>query len=256
MQRCSERMAMNIRRMFLVHYASSEIGFTDGLLGYENGNVWQSFIRLDTSDKQRMRIPIFLLSLAGLQRALRNKEVNEIIVPVNFLDSIPHFESGPTARTGDNIIKMFSIYTSGISRMLMPVKTNSGSVYYGCTGAIFNSDKVPLFMPIATLSVDGREVYIQSWEIYIHPSVFYTEDLIEKCIVNKILPFVLSHPIALNVTSAGILNGHQESFIPKVIVKDITKEFLYDTIIPKDVPSKEELDQLLINHIDEVNDII
>lgn len=250
MQRCNERMALNITRMFRASTISGGMGFSNNdLMGYERGNVWQSFIRIDSSDKQNVKAPLFLLGSSYIMRAMARFE--EVIVPTNYFDAPSDFIT--TLRSGDAIVKYFALYSQSYSYMFGRVDTNKNETYYGCPGIILNKDRKPLFMVVAEYSIE-EQVCFKDCKVYIHPSVFYIDGLVEKCIANKILPYILSHPIHPYMEGAAYLIP-RGGVIPEVIVKDVTNEFFCNTIIPNDVPSKEELDQLLLNHIDEVDNV-
>lgn len=264
MQRCNERMAMNIRRMFVASSVGLSIGFDrHGGCGYEKGNVWQSFIRVNVKDKQNIRIPLFLLGYYSLIRLLTRhsiKDMEEIVVPVNY----PPNPLG-SLRSGDSIMRNFSLFCNTHSNTFSYIDTSKGNSYYGCRGAIFNSDRKPLFMPVVSCCVlDATnlgdrsirsQLSLNDLKVYIHPSVFYVEGLMEKCIVNKILPFILSHRISVSVGGFRIPYDSPLNIgiIPEIVVKDISEEFFCNTLTPNDVPSEEELDQLLLDHIDEVD---
>lgn len=264
MQRCNERMALNIRRMFTASSIGFSIGFDrHGGYGYERGNVWQSFIRVNVKDKQNIRIPLFLLGYSSLLKLLIRhsiKDMEEIVVPVNY----PPNSSG-SLRSGDSIIRHFSTFCNTYSNTFSYIDTSKGNSYYGCRGAIFNSDRKPLFMPVVSCSVleavnledrnTRSQMSLNDLKVYVHPSVFHVEGLMEKCIVNKILPFILSNRISVSVSGLGIPYDSPLNIgiIPEVIVKDISEEFFCNTLTPNDAPSEEELNKLLLDHIDEVD---
>lgn len=251
MQRCSERMALNIAKMFRAPDIYNDINFYPTQeVGYEMGNVWQSFIKIDLKDKQNIRIPLFLIGCIHIRRVMYMPETKTILVPIKSYDK----EVATTARTGDAIIKSFTFCLNSLVRIINKVNTNKGETYYGYPGIILNKDKRVLFMVVTNCKMEG-EIDVTDYKVYIHPSVFYTEGLLEKCIANKIVPFILSHPIHL-YTGKYIIPDHELCTTPEIVVKDITDEFFYNAVVPKDVPSKEEIDQLLLDHIDEVDNVV
>lgn len=251
MQRCNERMALNIGKMFRAPTIDGGIYlYPNQMAGYEMGNVWQSFFKIDLKDKQNIRIPLFLIGCRYIKRLMCRPETETILIPANRYGT----RIATAARSGDTIIKYLTIYLSSLINIINKADTHKGETYYGCPGIILNKDWRVLFMIVTNCKIED-EIKVTDYKVYIHPSVFYTEGLLEKCIANKIVPYILSHPIHL-YTGEYIAPDHELCTTPEIVVKDITDEFFCNTVVPKDVPSKEELDQLLLDHIDEVDNVV
>lgn len=251
MRRCNEIMALNIAKMFRAPTINTGISlYPNQMTGYEMGNIWQFFIKIDLKDKQNIRIPLFLIGCFYIKRLMYRPETEIILVPANRYGT----RVATTARTGDTIIKSFAISPNSLVNIINKADTDKGETYYGCPGIILNKDWRVLFMVVTNCKIEDG-IKVTDYKVYIHPSVFYTEGLLEKCIANKIVPFILSHPIHL-YTGEYITPDHELCTTPEIVVKDITDEFFYNAVVPKDVPSKEEIDQLLLDHIDEVDNVV
>lgn len=139
------------------------------------------------------------------------------------------------------------------SGTLYRVRTSSGEVYYGSYGLILDANKNPLLLSAVNTASVGARKYIQELLLYVNPSVYTGDGMIDKFIRDKVIPYILSHGVSFaigfggtklrNTLSYKIIN-REEKVIPKVIISDSINNF-FESPVEKDTSKANE--HILLN---------
>lgn len=124
-----------------------------------------------------------------------------------------------TKRTADSILN--TICNCPTLSPVAKVTTSKGLIYYGGNGLIFDKDWKPLCIGGYKAQVIEGEIHMLSKVCYIHPEVFISNDILEKAIIKKLIPFLTMHD-----TPRGLLSDSKAT----IIVKDCSN--MISTAIP------------------------
>ena len=98
---------------------------------------------------------------------------------------------------------------------------------------------------------------------YIHPSVFYSDGTVEKCIANKIIPFVMQNGIEVRPHDSRVVDninyvdiGGIRKTIPELSVTNITDKFFCKPILPRVTYNDDDINDMLNRSIDDVFNVI
>lgn len=200
-------------------------------------------------------VPDFMLGKA-VDYALRDVETVSFILT----------QQNNGARTQRRLVRgAFSDFNraysyGGISEVTM----SNGTIYYGLPGAIFDSNFNLLMLMSSKIDIRhtaGRvTAYILQHICRISPAVFQRQDnIIEKTIVKKVIPFCASH----EVTSNEYLLRHEcfncEEATGKVIsvfIDDTINEKFIRRIIPPKISdfTEENIHEILVRNAKEILD--
>lgn len=129
---------------------------------------------------------------------------NTLDVPVIFMsdsdiESMPmytHYVAPLTVgqsvscKTGDAMLKtLFNTYGYTLKKAIAP----NGSIYYGTAGLILDSDFNPVVIGMRRIwwDNDGR-CYTMRNILMVSPKVFDREDILERAVINKVIPYYSS----------------------------------------------------------------
>lgn len=265
MQRVSVRMAHTIEHMYnlsggLIFYANPNNRY----INYSQHTVFPSFFRVSLQGN-RIELPIFakeqvqgklLYVLGDTSNPMRR---NDVIIPFSYYE-----RSRPIFRTVDALIRNLTEFISSRDGMYLTVKTNKDEVYHGCTSTIFNKDMTLLIFNVIECEIEHHTLVYKKVKSYIHPSVFYSEGTVEKCIVNKIIPYILKYGVEVKTHNERVDNDvcytdtERGTFriIPELSVMDITSKFFCKPILPSVEYSDDDINDMLNRNIDDVFNII
>ena len=264
MQRVSSRMSYTIEHMYnsgghLVLYNDPNAKFTN----YSIHTVFPSFFRVSLQE-DKIELPIFARRfvqgklLERLEDRSNPMRRSDIIIPFYNVEY-----NCTTYRTADALIRNLVEFNSSRRSMYLTAKTNKGETYHGCDGTIFNKDMVPLIFNVIECEIVNNALVYKRVKSYIHPSVFYSDGTVEKCIVNKIIPFVMQDGIKImphdsrvvdNISYVGARRVGRT--IPELSVSNIADRFFYKPILPSVAYSDDDINDMLNRNIDDVFNII
>ena len=263
MQRVNVRMSHTIEHMYNSIGAVSDSRNSAVFVNYSSHTVFPLFFRVSLQG-DKIELPILAKEcvqgnlLARLEDRSSPLRRRDIIMPFPTLE----FNCTPY-RTADALIRNLVEFNSSRENMYLRAKTNKGETYYGCNGTIFNKDMVPLIFNVIECEIVGNTLAYKRVKSYIHPSVFYSDGLVEKCIANKIIPFVMQNGVDVRPYDSRIVNdisyvdiGGVRKTIPELSVANIADRFFCKPILPSVTYNDDNINDMLNRNIDDIFDII
>ena len=265
MQRVSSRMSYTIEHMYNLRGDLSSYGdINTRLVNYSMHTAFPSFFRVSLQG-DKIELPIF--AKVYVQDKLL-KRLEDRSNPMRRSDIIIRFYTrefnNPSYRTADTLIKSLVEFNSSRSGMYLTATTNKGETYYGCNGTIFNKDMVPLILNVIECEIVDNTLVYKRVKSYIHPSVFYTDGTVEKCIVNKIIPFVMQNGIEVracdlrvvdNISYINTGRGFRRT-IPELSIVNVADRFFCKPILPSVTYNNDDINDMLDRNINDVFNII
>ena len=262
MQRVSVRMSHTIEYMYNSPGAIS-LSNSAEYVNYSLHTVFPLFFRVSLQG-DKIELPILAKKhvqaelLARLEDRSSPLRRRDIIMPFPTVE----YNYSPY-RTADALIRKLVEFDSSVGRMYIRAKTNKGETYYGCKGTIFNKDMVPLIFNVIECEIVGNTLAYKKVKSYIHPSVFYSDGLAEKCIANKIIPFVMQNGVDVSPGDPRVVNsisyvdiGGVRKTIPELSVANIADRFFCKPILPSVAYSDDNINDMLNRNIDDIFNII
>ena len=232
-------------------------------INYDLNNVFSNFLRVKTSSSG-FEIPIFcnnFIETTIVRQFALNGEFNDIIIPLGV---------NKRTTTVRSIDKLFDTIDYSVTKAngLSSYKTEKSDVYHIERGLIMDKDDNLLMFNTIEIEVKDGKLEYKKVKSYIHPSVFYSDGLIEKTIVEKIIPYILKDGIYVYPNHQNddfVINNlgihytnpnpyHRERVKPEIVVKDV-KDIFFCTPNAPSSNFDEELNDLLVEDIDTVVDI-
>lgn len=215
-------------------------------LNYLNNNVFNLFLHVDYTRPQVV-IPLFCRGFIEKQICDRKRLTEvDIALFVNGLYS--------EKRTSNAMFKLF-IGTS-FSERLVKVVTNKGEIYYGGYGIILDRNMNPIFFCALDGEINKEGLTYNSAKIYVNPSVFLTDSILEKGIIKTIIPNYIEQGVLINTVYGNIkqkFKKKNDKIIPEVVIKDFTDDFFVRPSRPK--PStftRDKVNDFLLEHVDDI----
>lgn len=255
----------------IIDHLYSQFGIIDPYYGglpssinYGNNNVFSLFFKVKTCGN-RIELPIFGREVvqAKILTSLQTGHRGDIVIP--FIIDGNRF---PPFRSIDTLLKHFTLIRPNINAMYRSAKTNKGEVYYGTEGLIFDKDMNPLFMSSIECDIEGTTIIYRKVKAYIHPSVFYSEGTVEKCLINKIIPYSLKKGIVISnrYRVSNVKNSvnysdpdHCEGYyraVPEIVVTDVKDKFFCKPVPPSSTFRDKELNEFLKDNLNDVLSIM
>lgn len=264
MQRVSIRMGYIIEHMYSSIGNISTVNSVNArLVNYSLHTVFPLFFRVSLQGN-KIELPIFAKAHTQFRLLDMLKNTSN---PVRRNDIIVHFHTTECndylySKT-DALIKSLVEFDSSNNNMYTIARTNKGEVYYGCNGTIFNKDMAPLIFNVIECEIIDSTLVYKKVKSYIHPSVFYSNGTVEKCIANKIIPFVMQNGVRVSPCDSRVVNdisymdtGAGARTIPELSVVDIFDRFFCRPILPSVAYSDDDINDMLNRNIDDVFNII
>ena len=263
MQRVSIRMSYTIEHMY------NSIGDVRGsrvsaaYVNYSSHTVFPLFFRVSLQG-DKIELPILAKECVQDNLLARLEDRSNPLRRRDIIMSLPTLEFNYTSyRTADALIRNLVEFNSSRGDMYLRAKTNKGETYYGCNGTIFNKDMVPLIFNVIECEIVGNTLAYKRVKSYIHPSVFYSDGLVEKCIANKIIPFVMQNGVNVRPYDPRIVNdisyvniGEVRKTIPELSVANIADRFFCKPILPSVTYNDDDINDMLNRNIDDIFNII
>lgn len=216
-------------------------------LNYLNNNVFNLFLHIDCTGP-RIVVPLFCRDYIETIIYLK-KDITEVDIALFVNDGTSE------RKTFNSVIKLFTEVS--FSKRLTKIITSKGEIYYGGFGIILDKNMNPIFFCALNEEIDGENLIYKSANIYINPSVFLVDGIIEKGIIKTIIPFYVEKGITLYIPFRNInkqfKRGENGKIIPEVIIKDFTDDFFVRPSKPK--PStftRDKVNDFLLEHIDDI----
>lgn len=241
MQKISYRMSLTLRGLFDRRGFIPTQSYITSTINYTLNNVFSLMFRAST-EGDIIEVPVFVSDY--MLNKLITKDYKDIVMP--FL--LPSFRTS-VYRTTDALLRNLVDFTAAYSQMCRAAKDRKGNLYYGTNGIIFNKDLTPLLLNV--ILYDKRFQRIIGYRSYIHPSVFLSEGPIEKCIINKIIPYFLE----TGVSDCTVFDMSVNLKIPEIVVTDVKDKFFWRPV-EDDTFTNDVINDTLGEHIDELCNII
>lgn len=132
-------------------------------------------------------------------------------------------------------------------RRYVTLNTNKGELYYAGYGFICDRNHKPILITAVELS---SPTVICKYLLYVSPSVFTSEGLMEKMIVNKFIP-VCAGGIYVERSSMFNYIEDRTRVIPDIIVTDDIDKFIYTPQAPDNLDNRE-FNQVILNDVDRI----
>lgn len=264
MQRVSSRMSYTIEHMYnsrgnITSYSSPDAR----LVNYSMHTVFPSFFRVSLQG-DKIELPIF--AKVYVQGKLLER-LGDRGNPMRRSDIIIHFHTVESNyapyRTADVLIRNLVEFNSSRGGMYLTASTNKGETYHGCNGTIFNKDMVPLIFNVIECEIVSNALVYKRVKSYIHPSVFYSDGTVEKCIANKIIPFVMQNGVEVGSYDPRVVDnisyigtGRIRKTIPELSVANIADRFFCKPVLPSGTYSDDDINDMLNRNIDDVFNVI
>lgn len=223
----------------------------NGDLNYLNNNVFNLFLRMDCTNSHVI-VPLFCRDYMerSIMLNLSRGEFDTTEI------SIALFINGLTIerRTSNAIFKTFT--EVGFSKRLAKVVTSKGEIYYGGYGLILDKNMNPIFLCTLEGDLTEERLVYKTAKIYVSPSVFFSDNILEKGIVKTILPAYMEHGVLIYSSYTGvekIFKRKDGKVIPEVIVKDFTDIFFVKPTRPKPCDfTKDKVNDFLLKHVNDI----
>lgn len=264
MQRVSSRMGYTINHMYSVagHLASP----IRNSINYESNNAFSTFFKVDTQG-DIIELPVFAResTISKLISMFGSEHRSTIIIP---FVSPSDATNANTYRTSDALIKALIEFVSSPWSMYSCAKTNKDEVYYGANGLLFDKDMNLLFLSSIECEIDNNTIIYRKVKAYVHPSVFYSDGTVEKCLINKVIPYSLKEGVVVyggfqNALIKNLINYSDPSdyrtsrrVIPEVIVADVKDRFFCKPTLPSVSFKNDDINDVLNRNLNDVFNIM
>lgn len=217
------------------------------VFNYSSNNVFGKFLSFKVAS-DGFELPVFGGATFGdfiIGRYCHDNPVDKIVVSV-----VP----ATAKRFVKGYIDTLKVFTNDAPAWYSSFERISYNdiIYYGKPGIILDANfKILVFITL-DCTINGGEnkrLHCYRRRVYIHPSVMYSNNPIEKFWRTKVLPYVCGNGI----------NGFDEFGNPTesvIIIKDVTKDFLYDTKQPDVACRDEDINKFLKENINMVRNVI
>ena len=152
--------------------------------------------------------------------------------------------------------------------MYHSAKTNKDEVYYGANGLLFDKDMNLLFMSLIECDIEGVVIRYKKVKVFIHPLVFYSDGTVEKCLINKVIPYSLREGVTVyggcnSVNVENLVNfsdpndycTHHKA-VPEIVVADVKDKFFYKPVLSSSTFSNEDVNEYLKRNLDDIFNIM
>lgn len=222
---------------------------------YLTNSLFGKFLRVDLSSSH-VEIPVFGKNKVEEileQNIMETSNVKELNI------NLFHQRPLGLCKTSNSIFKIICRYLNAFR--LVRIKTYQGEVYYGGQGIILDKNRNPILF--ATIEADIEDGYIKenNVKIYISPSVFSSNNMLEKSIRRQVIPYYLEEGVYIGTYNRLVVNQFKikrhSMTIPEIIIKDVSDKFFINPYEPKDSEIETSIvNKFLFDHADLIEDII
>lgn len=212
---------------FFSGYSNEGNGHYEGNQFFYNGKLNKS---ISIKSSENNEIPVFCLdsSIHYL-----TKENSEVIIPLTY-----NISSETKAYKTTHMLLYHLIRLPRVGDRLNVLRGSTGELFYGANGILLDSNRNPLML--ATVRTSGiRRINLEELILYISPSVFTNNGVVDKYLKDKVIPRILSG-VSLDsqvlydryVTDRVNIdtNGRIRSVVPKIIISDSINNFFTTTV--------------------------
>lgn len=263
MKKISERLKFITETMFSDGNDSAGFWSDNRSSNYSRNNIFSKFLRVKVSSGT-FEIPLFL----GYY--IEKNIINQLISKGRVDDIIVYLGEDRKVCTVSTINQVFNgiNYSVHQAQGFSSYKTPKSDVYHIDKGVIFDKDMKLLMFNTIEVEIKEGKIEYKKLKSYIHPSVFYSDGLIEKAIVEKMIPYILSegtyiygqlspdsliNPLGLEKLANGQKIRHRIS--PEIVVKDVKDIFFCTPNTPSE-NYNEDINNMLVREADLIAGII
>lgn len=265
MQRVSNRMGYTIAHMYSqAGVIGTYYGGGHSNINYENNNAFPMFFKVEACG-DRIELPMFGKDVVQTKilASLRTGHRSDIVMPF-----VRYDEESPIFRSADALIRYLTETSSNQKNMYHSVRTNKDEVYYGANGLLFDKDMNLLFMNLIECDIDGVTIRYKKVKVFIHPMVFYSDGIIEKCLINKVIPYSLREGVTVygGCYSTNIENhvnfsdpnnySTQHKAVPEIVVADVKDRFFYKPVLHSSTFSNGDVNEFLKRNLDDIFNVM
>lgn len=257
MKRISNQLIRAIDYMYNIYGNINSVGVLDSsVINYSKNNVFTLFCKALVQENQ-IEFPLFA------RYTIQTKILKSINKGLNFEAGnmiIPYFSSNREYRykTINTVFYNLASFCSNLSTgMYIGVEDANGIRYYGSNGAIFNKDMVPIFFNTVECKIVNNTVSYEKINSYIHPSVLYSDNPLEKLIITKVIPYILQNGIRVSTGDFRVKDNLRKSgnfpfTVPDFKIADITDKFFSKPVLPNVLYSDDDINDMLSQNIEDV----
>lgn len=212
---------------FFSGYSSEESGYYNGNQFFYNGKLNKS---ISIKSSENNEIPVFCLDYSI---HYLTKENSEVVIPLTY-----NISSETKVYKTTHMLFYHLIRSPRAGNRLNVLRSSTGELFYGASGILLDSNKNPLML--ATVKTSGiRLMKLEELILYISPSIFTNNGVVDKYLKDKVLPRILS---GVNLDSQVIYdryvtdrvnidsNGRMRSAVPRIIISDSINNFFTTTV--------------------------
>ena len=262
MKKISERLKFITETMFSDGNDSVGLWANSNACNYSINNVFSKFLRVKVSSGT-FEIPLFL----GYY--IEKNIINQLIEKGRADDIVVYLGEDRRVNIVSTINQLFNInFTVHQAQGFYSYKTPKSDVYHIDKGVIFDKDMKLLMFNTIEVEIKEGKIEYKKLKSYIHPSVFYSDGLVEKTIVEKMIPYILSEGTYIygNLSSDALINPlglekidnnkyirHRIS--PEIVIKDVKDIFFCTPNIPSE-NYNEDINNMLVREADLITSVI
>ena len=163
-----------------------------------------------------------------------NQTIDKIISRENPFIYIPlhdHLSNRKAYKTAHMIFNNL-VSRPGRRGVLARIRTSNNEIYYGSHGIILDSEKNPLLLSTVNVKKSSETYIISNLTLYINPSVFTKDGVLEKFIKDKIVPFLLSRGVSFD---SGIRNSSVRDRITRKVDENLFSKAFPNIVISESI---------------------
>lgn len=265
MQRVSNRMGYTIESMYSqAGTIGTYYGGGPSNINYENNNAFPMFFKVEACG-DRIELPIFGKNAVQIKilNSLQTGHRSDVVIPF-----VRYDEESPIFRSADTLIRYLIETSSNQKNMYHSAKTNKDEVYYGANGLLFDKDMNLLFMSLIECDIEGIVLRYKKVKVFIHPMVFYSDGIVEKCLINKVIPYSLRKGVIIpgGFTDAFVQNlvnyndpsnySTYHKAVPEIVVADVKDRFFYKPVLHSSTFSNGDVNEFLKRNLDDIFNVM
>ena len=211
------------------------------LVNFNSNSVFQRFFEVDLRGPE-VEVPVFcrreVQSILVDNKNLANIEDKDNMIECYITSLFVGKEE--TKRTSDSMVR--TMLETSTHYKLCKVTTNTGLVYYGGAGVIFNSRMELLMLNVVKYNLTNPFIELLKPIMYISPKVFTGDGPVEKNILKKLIPTVSTEGASLNTVTSMVHNkfnysgeGNTRVYtkkMPEIIIADVSDRFIHKPDMP------------------------
>lgn len=222
---------------------------------YLTNSLFGKFLHIDLSSSH-VEIPIF-----GKNKVeeILEQNIMEISNIKELNINLFHQRHLGLCKTSNSIFKIIYRYLN--TSRLVRIKTFQGDTYYGGQGIILDKNRNPILFATIEADIDNGYIKENNVKIYISPSVFSSDNMLEKSIRRQVIPYYLEEGVCVGSYNRLVISQFKTIMynraIPEIVIKDISDKFFITPYEPKDSEIETStVNKFLNDQADLIEDII